>query len=405
MKQCNANENHWYSNHLSYCPWCKIANETGKDPFPRTRQQTPVIPQTSVSSMKGRSFNPIVTNPPKKKNAPLYKTIFFGVILCFLALVGSAMINGNDESLIASHVPVGVTPALDPTASDGDDTNPNSGTTISTKQPVLPVADFWSDTTSGEAPLKVQFFDGSTGSPTSGNWNFGDGVTSTKQSPIHTYTTAGTYTVTETVTNAAGKDAEIKTDYITVTAPLQIPDADFSASKTSGEAPLTVSFTDDSSGSPNTWQWNFGDSSDTLTEYNPTHTYTTAGTYTVTETVTNAAGKDTETKTNYITATAPKSNGPASDYTSYPTKSEVLTFVNKYQGRSDFIETVSEASGSDHPEWKWDIWRDQSGNKFISFYHDENNPNGYDSIYFDNKGIENSNPKTVSPPIESHKGA
>ncbi|WP_292389921.1 PKD domain-containing protein [Methanosarcina sp. UBA5] len=355
--------------------------------------------------MKGRSFNPIVTNPPKKKNAPLYKTIFFGVILCFLALVGSAMINGNDESLIASHVPVGVTPALDPTASDGDDTNPNSGTTISTKQPVLPVADFWSDTTSGEAPLKVQFFDGSTGSPTSGNWNFGDGVTSTKQSPIHTYTTAGTYTVTETVTNAAGKDAEIKTDYITVTAPLQIPDADFSASKTSGEAPLTVSFTDDSSGSPNTWQWNFGDSSDTLTEYNPTHTYTTAGTYTVTETVTNAAGKDTETKTNYITATAPKSNGPASDYTSYPTKSEVLTFVNKYQGRSDFIETVSEASGSDHPEWKWDIWRDQSGNKFISFYHDENNPNGYDSIYFDNKGIENSNPKTVSPPIESHKGA
>jgi PKD repeat protein len=56
-----------------------------------------------------------------------------------------------------------------------------------------------------------------------------------------------------------------------------------------------------SKNSPTSWKWNFGDGSDLVTEYNPTHTYSKTGTYTVKETVSNAAGKDTEIKTNYIT--------------------------------------------------------------------------------------------------------
>ena len=87
-----------------------------------------------------------------------------------------------------------------------------------------------------------------------------------------------------------------------------LPAADFSASKTSGNPPLTVTFTDKSTGSPTAWKWSFGDGSDLVTEYNPTHTYSTAGTYTVKETVSNAAGKDTEIKTNYITVTSPVDN-------------------------------------------------------------------------------------------------
>ena len=88
-------------------------------------------------------------------------------------------------------------------------------------------------------------------------WNFGDSYDIfTEHNPTHTYTKAGTYTVTETVTNEAGQDMETKTNYITVTAPAETPTVvapvpDFSASVTSGEAPLTVSFTDESSGSPN----------------------------------------------------------------------------------------------------------------------------------------------------------
>lgn len=36
IKRCNNNGNHWYSDHLYLCPWCKIAKDTRKDPFPDT---------------------------------------------------------------------------------------------------------------------------------------------------------------------------------------------------------------------------------------------------------------------------------------------------------------------------------------------------------------------------------
>lgn len=82
-----------------------------------------------------------------------------------------------------------------------------------------PTAQFSGSPTSGQAPLVVQFTDSSTGSPTSWSWDFGDGATSNSQSPSHTYSTAGTYTVSLTATNTSGSDAEVKTNFITVTAP------------------------------------------------------------------------------------------------------------------------------------------------------------------------------------------
>jgi len=85
-----------------------------------------------------------------------------------------------------------------------------------------PVAAFTSDVQSGTAPLTVSFTDQSTNSPTSWAWDFdNDGtVDSTDQNPTHTYTSAGTYTVKLTATNAGGSDDEIKTDYITVASPV-----------------------------------------------------------------------------------------------------------------------------------------------------------------------------------------
>jgi PKD repeat protein len=85
--------------------------------------------------------------------------------------------------------------------------------------PVVPVAAFTADVTSGTVPLTVQFTDQSTGDGiTEWAWDFeNDGtVDSTDQSPSHVYGAAGTYTVNLTVTNAAGSDDEVKTDYITV---------------------------------------------------------------------------------------------------------------------------------------------------------------------------------------------
>lgn len=82
-----------------------------------------------------------------------------------------------------------------------------------------PTAEFTGSPTSGTAPLAVNFTDQSTGGPTNWFWNFGDGNNSSQQNPQHTYTSAGTYTVSLEATNSCGFDVETKVAYITVTAP------------------------------------------------------------------------------------------------------------------------------------------------------------------------------------------
>jgi len=160
-----------------------------------------------------------------------------------------------------------------------------------------PVTQFTASPTLGPRPLTVQFTDTSTNTPTSWLWDFGDGNTSTDQNPQHTYTAPGLYTVTLNATNEYGSDDEIKTDYITVYGPVS---AQFTATPTGGTAPLIVQFTDLSTGGPTSWLWTFGDGN-TSTAQNPQHTYTTAGTHTVTLTASHPYSSDTETKTSYIT--------------------------------------------------------------------------------------------------------
>lgn len=81
------------------------------------------------------------------------------------------------------------------------------------------IADFTATPTTGTFPLNVTFTDNSTGLPTSWNWSFGDGGTSSLQNPSNTYTTAGTYTVNLTATNAAGSNSTVKQNLVTVSAP------------------------------------------------------------------------------------------------------------------------------------------------------------------------------------------
>ncbi|WP_054865044.1 PKD domain-containing protein [Methanosarcina barkeri] len=162
-----------------------------------------------------------------------------------------------------------------------------------------PVAAFSASPTSGKTPLKVKFTDTSTGTPTAWKWDFGDGSKSYHQNPVHKYSKAGTYTVSLTVKNAAGRNSVTKTKYITVTGTSQAPTADFWGWPLSGKAPLKVTFTETSKGSPTSWKWDFGDGKYS-TEKSPTHTYSSAGIYTVKLTATNAAGSSTKLKWKYI---------------------------------------------------------------------------------------------------------
>jgi PKD repeat protein len=79
-----------------------------------------------------------------------------------------------------------------------------------------------------------------------------------------------------------------------VERPEAMPDARYGRSRSTGLAPLTVQFQDDSSGCPTEWEWDFGDGA-TSNLRNPSHTYTVPGYYPVSLTVTNSKGVDRKT--------------------------------------------------------------------------------------------------------------
>ena len=142
----------------------------------------------------------------------------------------------------------------------------------------IPVASFTADETTGCVPMTVQFTNTSTGNPTNWNWSFGDigvGNTSTLPNPTKTYTTAGIYTVSLIAGNIPCGNSTPFTRIITVNS---APVARFNANQTSGCLPLTVLFTDTSTGAPTRWYWSFGDGK-TSTTKNPVNTYSSAGTY------------------------------------------------------------------------------------------------------------------------------
>ncbi|MDF1553743.1 MAG: PKD domain-containing protein [Deferrisomatales bacterium] len=151
-----------------------------------------------------------------------------------------------------------------------------------------PVAAFAPSTTAGPAPLDVTFTDASTGAISSWAWDFGDGGTSTEQTPTHTYVAPGSYTATLTVTGPGGSDV-VGGNILVNELP---PDPAFTMSVTSGTAPLEVVFTDASLGNITFWAWDFGDGG-TSTAASPTHTYTTPGSYTASLVVTGPGGAST----------------------------------------------------------------------------------------------------------------
>jgi|GEM_PF-1244906 len=163
----------------------------------------------------------------------------------------------------------------------------------------VPEAAFSANVTQGISPLTVQFTDASSNGVTSWLWDFGDGTTSTEQNPVHTYASAGEYTVRLTVKNQYDEDIFVKPDYIHVADPFTV---DFIADPLSGIGPLMVNFTDMSSGTPTSWHWDFGDGS-TSNHQNPSHTYLFSGLYNVTLQASVNGVEKTEEKPAYITVT------------------------------------------------------------------------------------------------------
>ncbi len=175
---------------------------------------------------------------------------------------------------------------------------------------------------------------------------------STTRSPSHVYSSSGTYTVNLTVSNIAGRDSEVKMNYITVSPAPVTPVAAFTnATPRTGTAPLSVTFTDQSTNTPTSWKWEYKTGSGIWTEFgsgarNPSQIFA-AGTYDIRLTATNAGGSASELKTGYIMASTPTPL-PVANFFADVTSGVVPLAVQ-------FTDT---SIGTGITAWKWDFNND-----------------------------------------------
>ncbi len=166
-----------------------------------------------------------------------------------------------------------------------------------------PAVAFTGSPLTGCIPLNVNFTDQSTsgsGTITQWQWDLGDGTLSSVQNPSNTYITAGNYNITLRITNSFGCSKILtKSQYVQVGDGVT---ADFSSNTVNScSAPFSVNFQNLSTGTaPLSYQWLFGDGGFS-TAANPTHTYTSPGSYTVRLITVNSSGcADTVIKNNFI---------------------------------------------------------------------------------------------------------
>jgi len=204
----------------------------------------------------------------------------------------------------------------------------------------------------------VSFTDISTpvGTVTSYTWNFGDGSgTSNNQNPTYTYTVGNTYTVTLITSNSAGCTDTVQQPVTVFIAPV----ANFTFSNVCvGTLGTFNDASTVSTGSITNWSWTFGDGGSSTLQ-NPSHTYTTSGSFTVNLTVVSSNGC-----TGTITQTVTVNPKPVADFSMsgnpvYST--DVVTFTD-----------LSTPTGS-IVGWNWNLGDGTtSTNQNVQYYYDNN---------------------------------
>ncbi|WNJ20360.1 PKD domain-containing protein [Pontibacter sp. G13] len=236
------------------------------------------------------------------------------------------------------------------------DISDDNGCTASTSQSItiheVPTADFFSNGTSGCTFATVDFVNVSLGSAplVSYAWSFGDGDSSSNQTPSHVYSTNGSFDVTLVVTDLNGcRDTLTRANYVDISRPT----AAFTQNITNGCPGLTVDFTDTTlpDTTLTTWEWNFGDGFFSNQQH-PSHTYQTPGVYDVTLVVTNAVGcRDTIELASAVEIYAP----PTAQFTA-PSMVGCRPFTWAPTDQS------SAAAGANVVDWQWDFGNGASAN-------------------------------------------
>ncbi|WP_164734575.1 PKD domain-containing protein [Microbacterium lemovicicum] len=151
-------------------------------------------------------------------------------------------------------------------------------------------------------------FDGSTSSDVEGpiasySWNFGDGQTATGAQPSHSFPRSGTYNVSLIVTDGQGASSTI-TQPVSVIGANELPTAAFTSTVKHSAVTFDATSSADTDGTIVSYAWAFGDG-ETATGQTTSHTYATAGAYTVTLTVTDDRGDSSASQQSVQTTTAP----------------------------------------------------------------------------------------------------
>jgi len=191
----------------------------------------------------------------------------------------------------------------------------------------------------------INFTDASTAGAApivSRTWDFGDGASSNALNPTHTYTTAGTYTVTLVVTDQNGAaDPEVKPTYIIVNP---LPQTNFSFTGNGCTVPFDVTFSNSSVAGPDiTYSWDFGNGQTSTATNPPAVTYSSSGTFPVTLTVTN-------TTTNCV-------NSLTQDLVVSNFSAGILAPTNACIGAPVLITDQSTVGAN---QWNWDFGNGQT---------------------------------------------
>ncbi len=171
-------------------------------------------------------------------------------------------------------------------------------TTISITISPTPVVNYTSSVTNACDSATVQFTNTTTGA-SSYSWQFGDGGTSTLPSPVHTYSTAGNFTVILTATSGSCSVTGANLNMIRIHS---TPIAAFTASNSNLCKGECISFTGNSTPDVTSWTWTFQGSStpSSATQNPPNICYPNAGVFDVTLQVTNGYCTSTHFELTFI---------------------------------------------------------------------------------------------------------
>ncbi|MEM6263122.1 MAG: PKD domain-containing protein [Bacteroidota bacterium] len=226
-----------------------------------------------------------------------------------------------------------------------------------------PVSLFAPDRDADCTPFGLSFQDSSRGNSApiiQWDWSFGTGDSSRVQNPTYTYQTPGVYTATLVVTDFRGcKD----TSTYQVEA-YDLPNPNFVTIDTAGCAPISVTFSDVSTGPYPivAWEWDFGDST-TSTLQNPVHTYSGDGSFNIQLIVTDVNGcQDTIVKPGLIKLSNPKADFAVSDADGCP--GHVVNFTDQSTADTTLVS------------WRWDFG-DGTIDSVLNPTHTYQNPGTY----------------------------